>query len=117
MVVSLKGPQGVQGTPGTALGCALVFAEGTVVDASRSFNVVNANGTRPATGVYCFNNLPFTPRNVMVIPERLDAGGTVVASGTTRGTAACPGSEQATVFLANRSDGAAVNNSFLVLFN
>jgi hypothetical protein len=66
-----KGDKGDAGDAGSALGYALIKpgvapAAGTldVVDETRSKNVADANVFHPQTGVYCFKNLPFTPKSV-----------------------------------------------------
>lgn len=49
----------------STLGYAHINSDGTF-DAAHSWNVTAANISRPATGVYCFNGLSFTPKNVEV---------------------------------------------------
>ena len=73
------GPPGAAGTPGTpgspgspgppgpagsAVAYAHVNSDGTV-DAGHSKNITQANVTHPQAGVYCFDNLGFTPNNVV----------------------------------------------------
>jgi hypothetical protein len=63
-----QGPPGEQGPPGTP-GSSLAFAavegsNGDVIEAL-SKNISDANVTNPSNGVYCFDNLPFTARNVV----------------------------------------------------
>jgi hypothetical protein len=60
------GVQGVQGTPGEAVGFAGVHGDATLfTPASLSKNVTAANISHPLMGVYCFHDLPFTPRSAI----------------------------------------------------
>jgi hypothetical protein len=58
---------GPQGEAGEAVAFAGVGALGAVNDAT-SKNVVSANVTHPADGLYCFGGLGFQPRSVVVTP-------------------------------------------------
>ena len=67
-----KGDQGDPGAAGSSLGYALIkpgVAPGAgtldIVDEARSKNVTDANVFHPQTGVYCFKDLPFTPKSVI----------------------------------------------------
>ena len=68
------GPQGSRGEPGqpgsngSAVGFAYVEAfSGTItVNPAFAHNLTAANITRSSAGVYCFHDLPFTPRSIMV---------------------------------------------------
>ena len=60
------GVTGVQGAAGEAVGFAGVHGDGTLfTPTSLSKNVTAANISHPLAGVYCFHNLPFTPRSAM----------------------------------------------------
>jgi hypothetical protein len=61
----LPGPAGAQGPGGTAVAFAAVNGGPGTTVASQTKNVVDANITHPASGVYCFA-LPFTPKSAMV---------------------------------------------------
>ena len=63
-----KGEPGAPGAPGTALAYAWVDSGGTV-DETRSKGVTDANVTKSASNVFCFNGLAFTPRNVVATPR------------------------------------------------
>jgi hypothetical protein len=77
---SLRGPQGLQGPKGdkgdkgeageagSALAFAHVFENGNL-DAIRSKGVTAGNVSHPATGVYCFAGLGYTPRNAVATPQ------------------------------------------------
>jgi hypothetical protein len=111
------GERGPKGDPGTALGYAHVNADGTI-DTANSRNVP-AGDTSTSDGVYCFSNLPFTPRNVQVT---IDSGATTVA--TELGTAwasvtdtpgcADPGVQAGVNITKN---GAFTAEPFFILFN
>jgi len=62
-----QGPKGDTGAPGSALAYAHVVVKGgtATVDPTRSSNVVQANVSHPATGVFCFSGMPFTPHNAV----------------------------------------------------
>jgi hypothetical protein len=70
----MQGPAGVQGPAGangSAVGFAYVQANAGTVTVNPAFaqNVTAANITRASAGVYCFHDLPFTPRSLMVMGE------------------------------------------------
>ena len=58
------GATGSTGAAGSAVAYAHVDSDGTV-DTSRSRNITQAMVTHPQAGVYCFDNLGFTPNNVV----------------------------------------------------
>jgi Collagen triple helix repeat (20 copies) len=61
-----QGVKGDTGAPGEALAFAGVHANGTLfTPANLAKNITAANISHPATGVYCFHGLPFTPRSAM----------------------------------------------------
>jgi hypothetical protein len=60
------GAPGTPGAPGEAAAFAGVRGDGTLfTPASLAKNIVAANISHPTTGVYCFHDLPFTPRSAM----------------------------------------------------
>jgi hypothetical protein len=63
--------QGPAGAAGSAVGFAYVQANTGTVTVNPAFarNVTAANITRAFAGVYCFHDLPFTPRSLMVMAE------------------------------------------------
>lgn len=69
------GPAGTQGPAGSALAYAHVNSDGTV-DLANSRNITQANVTNPQTGVYCFDNLSFTPHNLVATIGGQIGGGT-----------------------------------------
>ena len=82
-----------------------------VVDATpAAFNVTSANVTQGASpGIYCFNGLTFTPRNVLVTGDAVGGNNAqdnfMVAS--TEDNGQCPGVEQASVESRDDDDTAA----------
>ena len=74
------GAQGVQGPAGTAVAYATVEPGGTVY-APESKSITDANIVHPATGVYCFRNLSFTPKTIMVAGDNADDANTTLATG------------------------------------
>jgi hypothetical protein len=79
-----------QGEPGTALAFARVVNDGTV-DAGRSKGIAAANVTNPSAGLYCFDGLGFTPKNVVATPET--APRIVNAFAIASDSPSCPGDE------------------------
>jgi len=70
-----KGDKGDPGDAGTAVAYATVTSTGNVI-ASKSKNIVQANvDADTVTGVYCFTDLPFTPRSAMVAAQPVFNGG------------------------------------------
>jgi hypothetical protein len=59
-----KGAKGDRGASGTAVAYAAVASDGTI-DTARSKGIAQANMSHTTTGVYCFVNLSFTPKNVV----------------------------------------------------
>jgi hypothetical protein len=68
-----QGRQGAAGANGSAAGFAYVEVEAATgdvtVNPAFADNVTAANISRSAAGVYCFHDLPFTPRSIMVMGE------------------------------------------------
>ncbi len=93
---ALTGPQGLRGEPGaagangSAVGFAYVEASaaGITVNPALAHNLTAANITQSVAGVYCFHDLPFTPKSVMAMA---DAHGYYdsLARGTLTSTFAC----------------------------
>lgn len=70
-----KGDKGDPGDAGTAVAYATLSSTGTVI-ASKSKNITQDNvDVDTVTGVYCFTNLSFTPRSVMVAAQSVFDGG------------------------------------------
>jgi hypothetical protein len=59
-----NGTNGKNGEPGTALGYARVYFNGTETLVFNAKNVTAANVTRTKAGVVCFHGLPFTISNI-----------------------------------------------------
>jgi hypothetical protein len=72
------GAQGPRGPQGTALAFAAVTGPGTTIPA-QSKNIVDANVTHPASGVYCFA-LPFTPVNAVFNGSNLGGANDTLAT-------------------------------------
>ena len=76
---SQTGPPGLDGqdgAPGEAVAYARISAVGDVVPQFSS-NVVQANVTHPAPGLYCIGGLSFTPKSVVATGvSGIDASGT-----------------------------------------
>jgi hypothetical protein len=66
-----QGLKGAAGAKGSAVGFAYVDASTGDVTVNPAFahNVTAANISRSSAGVYCFHDLPFTPRSIMVMGE------------------------------------------------
>jgi hypothetical protein len=94
-----QGVSGPKGDPGSALGFANVGDTGLVGNAK---NITSANVTHTMTGEYCFDNLPFTPKNAVVTKDILNGGATFVSfnvqvPGDGAGVGSCSGGAQAVV--------------------
>jgi hypothetical protein len=87
------------------------------VDDANSKGVTDANVTHPATGNYCFYNLGFTPKNVVVTAE-FDTGIRINTASSWEGAVNfnCPGSPIFSIQTQN-SSGTATNTSLYVLIN
>ena len=114
----IKGDQGAQGdpgAPGTALAFARVFATGGVDEArTQGAGLTDANVTSPTTGIYCFYNLGFTPRNLQVAADFAANRISNVLIGDSSG---CAGTEDVFVQWNQRTDGTSQNTGFYILFN
>jgi len=75
----LPGPAGAQGPGGTAVAFAAVNGGPATTVASQTKNVVDANISHPASGVYCFA-LPFTPKSAIVDGSNLMAANDTLAT-------------------------------------
>jgi hypothetical protein len=113
------GEPGAPGAPGSALAYAHVSFNGTV-DAANSKNIVQANITHPQAGVYCFDNLSFTPHSIhAVIGSAVGTGtGPVIPAVTANIPSFSICSSQAQVGMEDPSTGAFSRDaSFWVVFN
>jgi hypothetical protein len=121
------GATGAQGTPGSpgANGSAVAFAYveaftgGTItVNPAFAHNLSAANITRSSAGRYCFHNLPFTPKSIMVMGEAhgyFDS----VAKGTLSSTAGCafpPNQAVVQIMRPTTSSGCCYDDNFYVWF-
>jgi hypothetical protein len=69
-----KGATGTTGADGSAVAYAHVDINGTV-DLTHSKNITQAMVTHPGTGIYCFDNLGFTPNSISaIVGGRVGAG-------------------------------------------
>ena len=107
------GAQGVQGPPGSALAFAAVDSNGNVEE-SRSKNITDANVTRPSAGLYCFDNLAFTPQNVVATPR---AQLNTWISATLGGGFDCEADDDAVIKTGASGSTTTVDRNFSVLFN
>jgi hypothetical protein len=115
------GPAGKQGAPGSAAGYASVRGDGLFYNAVAK-NVTSANLTHTAgTGIYCFQNLPFTHRSALATPNGFLTGelDTVVNVNINFSGVECPGSfttPTTRVVTWDASAGAAADRSFTIWF-
>ena len=112
-----KGDKGDTGDAGSAVAYAYVGSDGTV-NLSRSKNITQANVTRAQAGIYCFNGLAFTPKNIIVTPDSLfsTSGDLEDVYGGVDELPGCPGVEQANVFIYSNTS-AFKDWAFYVVFN
>jgi hypothetical protein len=120
------GSQGAAGAPGSpgANGTAVAFAyvdafSGVVtVDPAFAKNLTAANITRSSAGSFCFHDLPFTPRSIMVMAEAhgyYDSLG----KGTLTSTAGCafpPNQAVVQIMRPVTSSGCCYDDNFFVWF-
>jgi hypothetical protein len=112
-----KGDKGEAGEAGSALAFAHVFENGNV-DAIRSKGVTAGNVSHPATGVYCFAGLGFTPRNAVATPQFYSPPHMV--SAYLAAYSSCPGGTQVSVvFIGSGGAGADAmsDTPFMIAFN
>jgi hypothetical protein len=115
------GPRGVQGLQGAtgAAGSASAFArvsDAGAVDAARSRNVVQANVSRPAVGVYCFAGMVPAPVNAVATAQFFNASVNLFMGFY----AGCPEATQVSVVTWTDGAGAADvadDTPFTILFN
>jgi hypothetical protein len=117
-----QGVQGPQGAPGQATAYALVLGDGSV-QAANSKGITQAMVTHPATGVYCFNALGFTPKSMVASGDNIgpvfDTIALVGINGTGGGTFVAPNCAglQARVATFSAAGAGAVSNArFYVWF-
>lgn len=84
------GPAGPPGPAGTAVSYAHINSDGTV-DTANSMGLTNANVSHPASGVYCFGGLSFTPHSITAIVDSEDGPG-VTEGDVTGPLVFCPSS-------------------------
>jgi hypothetical protein len=117
----IQGPAGTPGANGTAIAYASVTGTGTVeTNAPAAKGIANANISHPATGVYCFNSLGFTPNTAVASAGNIFVTGAAMATvsvdgRTPPGLDLCPGS-RVRVRLYDAT-GALVNWPFTIWFN
>jgi len=85
-------------------------------DAANSKNVADANVTKVGTGAYCFNGLPFKPRNVQATVDWLGGGGDAIIHASVGDSGTCPGAEDASARIVDASTEAAVDRAFYITF-
>jgi hypothetical protein len=115
-----KGDKGDTGDAGTAVAYATVSGAGNVI-ATKSKNIVQAN-IDPDTqvGHYCFTDLPFTPRSVMVAGQSVFDGGdedviaTAYLANISVSTGDCFGKVQVRTF--DVSNGSVQDRAFQIWF-
>jgi hypothetical protein len=89
-----KGATGAKGAPGSAVGFATITSTGAVIASRSSANVKNANVSKSGN-LFCFNNLPFTPKAAIGNIDSNFAVGYTLQTNTQNTAGACPGAEQA----------------------
>jgi hypothetical protein len=109
----IQGIQGIQGPPGTALAYARVDSTGNV-DEARAKNITDANVSSPMPGLYCFDGLPFTAKNVVATP---DAALRVWISATLGGGFNCEADDDAVIDTGDPGSVFPAAHHFSVLFN
>ena len=105
-----RGEKGEAGIAGSALAYAKVEGNGGFVEAK---NMAGAVVTNPATGHYCFSNLPFTPHNVVATPQAALSSLNVILGVFPE----CPVGTQVSVEAWNTFEIAATNTPFMIMFN
>lgn len=120
------GVAGTPGAPGEAVGYAMITAAGTVEAPDRAKNVTSANVQRPATGTYCFVDLPFAPKSAVVTSDNgFGEGNTTLATvrvATPDGSAlgGCPANASVRVQAVELSDNTLpydpTNDPFVIWF-
>lgn len=112
-VAGAAGTDGTNGANGTALGCAAVDSIGAVMTGG-SFNLGAATVTRPSTGLYCIQGLPYTVKNPQVTLAVFE-GETAARVGQDGG---CPSASASDVEVYTyNSAGDSADKGFFVLFN
>ena len=116
------GPTGATGTT-APLGYAFVGSGGTLV-ASGSLNVDQSNVTHPATGIYCFYDLPFTAHNMQatLLSNNINVNNMFSIQGGMGNVSDCPqvGGEDEDAYVFTFYDGnapTATDAAFTALFN
>jgi hypothetical protein len=105
-----RGEKGEAGIAGSALAYAKVEGTGGFVEAK---NMAGAVVTNPATGHYCFSNLPFTPHNVVATPQAALSSVNVILGVFPE----CPVGTEVSVEAWSTFEIAATNTPFMIMFN
>jgi hypothetical protein len=106
------GPRGLGGAAGSARAYARTRANETgtgtdTVDETHSKGITDANVTHPQTGVYCFYNLGFVPKNVAATEDYDDPANDAkdiqigVSLATGDAFHPCGGNQAATIYVRN----------------
>jgi len=112
----VSGLAGQPGAPGTALGYAKVFFLGGLgLFVQDTKNLTLDDVARPKPGVYCFHDMPFTPRNIQITVGLL-AGTSAHAQAPGPANDCEEPGNQAAVVLQDK-EGNPVDGAFMVLFN
>lgn len=114
------GPRGATGAPGAAAAYADVSSTGTVF-APAAKNITSANISHTTTGVYCFQDLPFSQRSAMATAAGFFGGELDVVPNisTTYSGPDCPGSfakRTTRVLTFDISDNGPRDRSFVIWF-
>jgi hypothetical protein len=116
-----QGLQGPAGAKGSAVGFAYVEAFTGVVTVNPAFaqNLTAANITRSSAGRYCFHDLPFAPKSIMVMGEAHGYYDSL-AKGTLSSTTGCAFPPNQAVVQITRPDanpgGCCFDDNFFVWF-
>jgi hypothetical protein len=86
---------------------------GGVIEAE-SKDVADANVTRIGVGTYCFDNLPFVPKNVVASPR---ARKNVWVSASVGGNLDCEADDDAVIKTGDPGSATTVDHNFSAVFN
>lgn len=98
------------------LGFAHILSNGTVEDPASG--IASANVTKGGSGVYCFNNLGFTPRSITVTVDASEVDDDETGQGSVApvDNDQCPGAEQASVSIFDPGETQQEDQPFYVVF-
>ena len=118
----VAGPAGAPGAAGTALGYALVKADGTLDATRSSANITAAMVTNASASASCFHDLPFTVKNTIATAQYdggLGTAGEMVQAAVAGAgfTSDCGGVANTTVEVAGYSGGNYARVPFYIVFN